>query len=118
MPNYANRVWVATATTGTGSLTLGSAQTGYVTFAQGGISNGTSITYTIVDGDNFEVGRGSYLTSGPTLTRDTVLISMSSGTPSTSKLSLSGAATVFLDSVAEDIMAPGLVEQARLGAFT
>lgn len=118
MPVFANRVWVATSTTGTGSLTLGSAQTGYITFAQGNVPNATSVTYTIVDGNNFEVGRGSYLTSGPTLTRDTVLISLSSGSVSTSKLNLSGSATVFLTEVAEDVMDPGLVEQARLGAFT
>lgn len=118
MPVYANRVWVATATTGTGSLTLGAAEPGYITFAQGNIPNNTNVTYTIVDGNNFEVGRGTYLTSGPTLTRDIVLITLSSGSTSTSKLSLSGAASVFVTEVAEDTMASGRVEQARLGAFT
>ena len=59
MPVYANRVWMSTATTGTGTITLGTAQTGYITFAQGGIADASSVTYTIIDGNNFEVGRGT-----------------------------------------------------------
>ena len=83
MPAYANRVWMSTATTGTGTITLGTAQTGYITFAQGGIANASSVTYTIIDGNNFEVGRGTYTSSGTTLSRDTVLVSLISGTSGT-----------------------------------
>ena len=105
MPAYANRVWMSTATTGTGTITLGTAQTGYITFAQGGIANASSVTYTIIDGNNFEVGRGTYTSSGTTLSRDTVLVSLISGTSGTTKLTLSGTATVFITTVAEDTQA-------------
>ena len=105
MPVYANRVWMSTATTGTGTITLGTAQTGYITFAQGGIADASSVTYTIIDGNNFEVGRGTYTSSGTTLSRDTVLVSLISGTSGTTKLTLSGTATVFITTVAEDTQA-------------
>ena len=105
MPAYANRVWMSTATTGTGTITLGTAQTGYITFAQGGIADASSVTYTIIDGNNFEVGRGTYTSSGTTLSRDTVLVSLISGTSGTTKLTLSGTATVFITTVAEDTQA-------------
>ena len=96
---------MSTATTGTGTITLGTAQTGYITFAQGGIADASSVTYTIIDGNNFEVGRGTYTSSGTTLSRDTVLVSLISGTSGTTKLTLSGTATVFITTVAEDTQA-------------
>jgi len=108
MPAYANRVWMSTATTGTGTITLGTAQTGYITFAQGGIADASSVTYTIIDGNNFEVGRGTYTSSGTTLSRDTVLVSLISGTSGTTKLTLSGTATVFVTQVAEDVVADNM----------
>ena len=116
MPAYANRVWMSTATTGTGTITLGTAQTGYITFAQGGIADASSVTYTIIDGNNFEVGRGTYTSSGTTLSRDTVLVSLISGT---TKLTLSGTATVFLTQVAEDVAPSGAntnITSLNLGA--
>lgn len=100
----ANRVKVATATSGTGTVTLGAKVTNaYVTFAEGGITNGQVITYLIEEGTDFEIGRGTYTSSGTTLSRDTVLLSSSGGTVGTSKLSLAGGATVSITAGKEDL---------------
>jgi hypothetical protein len=100
----ANRVRMSTSTSGTGTITLGSKVSNrYCTFAEGGITNGQVVTYTIEDGDNWEVGRGTYTSSGTTLSRDTVLLASSGGTVSTSKVSLSGSAQVFISAAKEDL---------------
>jgi len=75
----ADRVQETTTSTGTGSVTLLGAVTGYQTFAV--IGNGNTTFYTIADqgGSNWEVGVGTYSTTGPTLARTTVLASSNSG---------------------------------------
>ena len=75
----ADRVQETTTSTGTGSVTLGGAVTGYQTFAA--IGNGNTTFYCIADqgGANWEVGIGTYSTTGPTLARTTVLASSNSG---------------------------------------
>lgn len=85
---YADRVKMTTATTGTGTITLGSASSGYRTFASGGVPNSASVAYLIEDGSAWEVGQGVYTSTGTTLSR--VLIASSTG----SLLSLTGLATV------------------------
>ena len=67
----ADRVRETTTTTGTGTITLAGAVTGYQSFSA--IGNGNVTYYTISLGSQWEVGIGTYLGAGPTLSRDTVL---------------------------------------------
>jgi len=85
-----DRVQETTATTGTGSITLAGAVAGYQSFAVVGNTNTTF--YCIVNNTAWEVGIGTYSTTGPTLARTTVL-SNSNGT--TSPITLVGASNVF-----------------------
>lgn len=74
----ADRVRDTTTTTGTGTVTLsGTAPTGYQNFSS--IGNGNTTYYTINGGSEWEVGIGTYSSTGPTLARTTVLSSSNSG---------------------------------------
>ena len=86
-----DRVQETTATTGTGTITLGGAVAGYQSFAV--VGNGNTTFYCIVNGSAWEVGIGTYTSAGTTLARTTVL-SNSNGT--TSPITLSGASNVFV----------------------
>lgn len=72
-----DRVKETTTTTGTGTLTLAGAVTGFQAFSV--IGDGNTTYYTITDGTNWEVGVGTYTSSGTTLSRDTILESSNSG---------------------------------------
>ena len=87
-----DRVQETTATTGTGSITLGGAVSGYQTFAV--VGNGNTTYYTILNGSAWEVGIGTYSTSGPTLARTTVLANSNGNT---SPITLSGSSSVWVD---------------------
>jgi hypothetical protein len=80
----------ATANT-TVSFTLAGAVTGYQAFSVVGNTNTTYYAATDASA-NWEVGLGTYSTSGPTLTRTTVLSSSNSG----SAVTFSGTVNVFL----------------------
>lgn len=93
-----NRAKMSTSTTGTGTITLGSAESGYQTFADAGVTDGDVVRYVIEDGTDWEIGTGTYTASGTTLTR-TVLESSNSD----NAINLSGNAVVFVGAASEDI---------------
>jgi hypothetical protein len=72
-----DRVMETTASTGTGTITLGGAVTSYQSFSV--IGDGNTTYYAILGGTEWEVGIGTYTASGTTLSRDTVLESSNSG---------------------------------------
>lgn len=92
--------WIkqTTATTGTGTITLGTAVAGFITFGDQ-YSDGDEVYYTITDGLNRENGLGTYTASGTTLSRDTIFETLVSGTfdnTSPTAISLSGDAVVMV----------------------
>jgi hypothetical protein len=68
-----DRIKESSSTAGTGTLTLAGAATGFRSFAD--IGNANTTYYAIVDttAGTWEVGIGTYTSSGTTLSRDTVL---------------------------------------------
>lgn len=104
MAKLFNRVKVNTATTGTGTMTLGAAAaSNFFTAAEAGVANNDVVAYVIEDGTDVEVGIGTYTSAGTTLSRTTVRLSKIAGVSGTTKLSLSGAAIVFLSPHKEDL---------------
>ena len=90
-----DRVQETTTTTGTGTVTLAGAVTGFQTFAA--IGDGNTCYYAITSGNDWEVGLGTYTSSGTTLSRDTILESSNAG----SAITLSGTSNVFVTYPAE-----------------
>ena len=74
-----DRVKETSTTTGTGTLTLGGAAAGFQSFSV--IGDGNTTYYAIVDSatGDWEVGLGTYTSSGTTLARSVVLESSNSG---------------------------------------
>ena len=89
-----DRVKETTATTGTGTLTLAGALTGFQSFSSA-LSDGDTTYYAIFESSTgeWEVGLGTFTASGTTLARTTVLASSNSG----SAVNLTaGSAEVFI----------------------
>jgi len=72
-----DRVKETTTTTGTGTYTLDGAAVGFQDFSV--IGDGNTTYYACTDGIDWEVGIGTYTSSGTTLSRDTILESSNSG---------------------------------------
>jgi hypothetical protein len=72
-----DRVKETTTTTSTGTYTLAGAATGFQAFSV--IGDGNQTYYAVTDGTDWEVGIGTYTSSGTTLSRDVILESSNSG---------------------------------------
>lgn len=93
------RMSVASAP-GTGTITLASAVSGWLSFSQAGVQDGEIVTYFAVDGAAREIGRGTYTASGTTLARTTILRS----TNSNAAVNLTASAQVAISPAAEDFL--------------
>jgi len=91
----ADRVKETTTTTGTGTVTLLGASTGFQSFAVIGDANTTYYSIVGQTGNEWEVGIGTYATSGTTLARTTVLSNSSATQPSALNFS-AGTKDVFV----------------------
>ena len=98
-----DRIKETSNTTGTGTYTLAGAVTGFETFTAN-LSNSDTTYYCCTDNTDFEVGLGTFTSSGTTLARTTILASSNSNnavswTSGTRTLfcTLPAAKTVFLD---------------------
>lgn len=95
MVTLVNRAKMSTVTTGTGTITLGAAKSGYQSFSDAGVADTDVARYVIEDGTAWEIGTGTY--SAGTLTR--ALSESSTG----SLLNLTGSAVVYVSATAADI---------------
>lgn len=98
MANLRDRVKVTTATTGTGTVTLGAAVAGFRTFASAYTAD-RMVTYAVDDGAAWETGVGLYSVTNNTLTR--TMDASSTG----ALLNLSGSATVSVAFLSRDNVA-------------
>ena len=87
-----DRVKETTTTTSTGTYTLGGAVTGFETFTAN-LSNADTTYYACTDNTDFEVGIGTFTSSGTTLARTTILASSNSNSAVNWS---SGTRTIFM----------------------
>lgn len=101
-----DRVKETSTTTGTGTFTLAGAVAGFQSFSAGvGNNNATYYCISHSSATEWEVGVGTYTTSGSTLSRDRVLSSSNSG----AKVNFSaGTKNVFVTFPADITVAQGL----------
>lgn len=102
MVTLANRVKhtiTAVASSGTGTLTLGAASTGFQTLADASVATGSTVRYTIEGPSNaWELGSGVYTSSGTTLTR-----TPSESSNSGNAITATTDSTVFITASAADL---------------
>ena len=99
MAKLVNRAKMTTATTGTGTITLGSAVDGYQTFADAGVADGETVRYVIEDGTAWEIGTGTYTASGTTLSR-----TVTESSNADAAINLSGSAIVYVTAASTDVV--------------
>ena len=87
-----DRVKETTTTTGTGTYTLAGAVTGFETFTAN-LDNGDTTYYCCTDNTDFEIGIGTFTSSGTTLARTTILASSNSNSAVNWS---SGTRTIFM----------------------
>jgi hypothetical protein len=97
---WKNRCKFASSTSGSSDFTVGAAQTGFRTPAQAGYTNTQTASYIAVSADlsEWEIGLGTYSTTGPTWQRTTVRQSSNSDT----KVTFSTNPIVSISAVGED----------------
>jgi hypothetical protein len=94
---FADRIWETTTTTSTGTYTLDGAKIDYKAFSTACTTNDTCY-YVATDGTNYEIGLGTYTSSGNTLARTTIL---SNSAGDTNPISWgAGTKDIFLDAPA------------------
>ena len=106
-----DRVKETTTTTGTGTISLAGAETGFETFVSGiGTTNKTFYAIELPGNAEFEVGIGTVTDASPdTLSRDTIISSSNSD----SAVDFSaGTKNVFCTLPASRAMSPGMVANA------
>jgi len=113
MVTLVNRAKMSTSTTGTGAITLGSAESGYQSFADAGVSDGDVVRYVIEDGSDWEIGSGTYTATGTTLSR-----TVDESSNSDAALNLTGSAVVFITAAAEDVFQGELFAENYDGTST
>lgn len=97
MPRLYDIAMMNTSTVGTGTITLTTAVSPWLTFALSGVQNADVVYYGIKDGSNSEVGFGTYTSAGTTLTRNPY-----KSTNANAAISLSGSATVYIATLSSD----------------
>lgn len=107
----ASRVKETTTTTGTGTINLAGAESGYQTFVAG-IGNTNSTYYCIESGTAWEVGIGTVTDASPdTLSRTTILASSNSG----NAINCTGTSTVFCTESGEHAVVASPYESLNTG---
>jgi len=103
MVKLVNRAKMKVASGGAGTLTLGTACDGYQTFAAGGVADQDKLRYTITDGNDWEIGVGTYTASGTTLAR-----APTESSNSGNAITCGSGAEIFVTMAAEDFTSNAL----------
>jgi hypothetical protein len=103
--SYGNRIKVnASGTPGTSDFVLGTAVSGYQSFVAAipTITTGFTVRYVIEESADWEIGLGTYNTTGPKIARTTVIQSSAGGT---TLVNFTSAATIMVSVANGDFVA-------------
>lgn len=102
--SYGNRIKVnASGTPGTSDFVLGTAVSGYQSFISAipSITTGSTVRYVIEESASWEIGLGTYNTTGPKIARTTVIQSSAGGT---TLVNFTSAATIMVSVATNDFV--------------